>query len=300
MSFPGFIGATRRPFRIAATCALLALTVTACSDDDDADDLTGPGQGVTRGASVFGVDAQNTLVVFGRGNPTRGAVRSTAITGLASGETVVGIDFRANAAATADRGLYAVTSASRIYVIDTTSGAATAIGSAAFTPAVSGAAFGIDFNPTVDRVRLHSDTEQNLRLNQLTGAVAGTDTPLAYATGDAGAGQNPAIAGTAYTNSVTGAASTELFAIDAERDQLVFLASPNAGSLATRGPLGVNTTAAVGFDIVGAGSGTAYATLTPNGTSRSRLYTINLATGAATAVGDVNFSRPLVGIAVAP
>lgn len=300
MSLPGFIGASRRPLRIAATCALLALTVAACGDDDDADDLTGPGQGVTRGASIFGVDAQNTLVVFGRGNPTRGAVRSTAITGLASGETVVGIDFRASAAATADRGLYAVTSASRIYMIDTTSGAATAIGSAAFTPAVSGAAFGVDFNPMVDRVRLHSDTEQNLRLNQLTGAVAATDTPLAYATGDAGAGQNPMIAGTAYTNSVAGAASTELFAIDAERDQLVFLATPNGGSLATRGPLGVNTTTAVGFDIVGSGSGTAYATLTPSGTSRSRLFTINLATGAATAVGDVNFGRPLVGIAVAP
>lgn len=301
MSFPGFIGARRRPARVAAICALLAFTVAACGDDDDDDnDLTGPGQGVARGASIFGVDAQNTLVVFGRGNPTNGAVRSTAITGLASGETVVGIDFRANAAAAGDRGLYAVTSASRMYVIDTTSGAATAIGSAAFTPAVAGAAFGFDFNPTVDRIRLHSDTEQNLRLNQLTGAVAATDTPLAYAAGDAGAGQNPAIAGTAYTNSVAGAASTELFAIDADRDQLVFLATPNGGSLASRGPLGVNTTTAVGFDIVGAGMGTAYATLTPTGTSRSRLYTIDLATGAATAVGDVAFGRPLVGIAVAP
>lgn len=302
MFFPDFIGARRRPARIAATCALLALTtVAACGDDDDDEnDLTGPGQGVARGASIFGVDAQNTLVAFGRGNPTSGAVRTTAITGLASGETVVGIDFRADAAATAERGLYAVTSASRIYVIDTTSGAATAIGSAAFTPAVSGAAFGVDFNPTVDRVRLHSDTEQNLRLNQLTGAVAATDTPLAYATGDASAGQNPMIVGTAYTNSVPGATTTELFAIDSDRDQLVFLATPNAGGLTTRGPLGVNTTTAVGFDIVGAGSGTAYATLTPSGTSRSRLYTINLTTGAATEIGDVNFGRPLVGIAVVP
>lgn len=292
--------------RLLVACLLFSMTgVAACGDDDDGDNLTGPGSGVARGATIFGLDDQNALVAFGRDNPTRGDVRRIPITGLVAGESVVGIDFRANAAATPDRGLYAVTSGSRIYVVDTTSGAATAIGTTAFTPAVSGSSFGFDFNPQADRLRLHSDADQDLRLNQLTGAVAAVDGVLAYAAGDANAGQNPTIVGTAYTNSVPGATATDLFAIDSDRDAVVFLASPNDGRLTTRGSLGVNTTTAVGFDIVGAGAGTsfggtAYATLTTQGSSRSQLYTLNLTSGAATRIGDVDYGRPLIGIAVAP
>ena len=51
-------------------------------------------------------------------------------------------------------------------------------GAPAFTPALSGTAFGFDFNPTVDRIRVVSDTGQNLRLNPDTGAVAAVDGAL--------------------------------------------------------------------------------------------------------------------------
>ena len=189
--------------------------------------------------------------------------------------------------------------------IDTTTGAATVIGTGAFTPPLSGTAFGFDFNPTADRLRVHSDQEQDLRLNQLTGTVAAVDTVLAYATGDANVGQNPNVVGTAYTNSVAGVTATELFAIDSDRDALVFLASPNSGRLTTRGLLGVNTTPEVGFDIYGPGLSTtstsqAYATLTLQGQSRSRLYLVSLTSGQATLVGDVNYNRPLIGISITP
>ncbi len=303
-----FAGAARRATALAL--AALGLALGACGDDDDGDDLTGPGQGVARGRSIFGVDANNTVVVFGAGNPTNFDVRQVAITGLQASESVVGIDFRANATAAADRRLYAVTSGSRVYTVDTLSGLATAVGTAAFTPAVAGATFGVDFNPAADRIRLHSDQDQDLRINQtVTPVVAIVDTALTYLAGDVNATQNPTIAGTAYTNSVspTVVTGTDLFAIDSDRDVLTFLASPNSGRMATRGTLGVNTTASVGFDIFGPGTivggltgATAYATLTPDGSSRSRLYTINLATGTATLVGDVNYSRPPIGISVAP
>ena len=281
---------------------ILMAGVAAC--DARAFTLTGPGASVPRGATIFGVDDRNTLVSFGRGNPTRGEVLRIPITGLGTSETVVGIDFRANAPGVSDRRLYAITSGNRVVTVDTTTGAATIIGTAAFTPALTGTSFGVDFNPQADRIRLHSDAEQNLRLNPLTGVVAATDTALAYADGDVNAGQNPTIVGTAYTNSVPGATATDLFAIDADRDALVLLESPNSGKLTTRGTLGVNTTLAVGFDIVGAGAGTsfvgtAYATLTGNPT-RSQLYTINLATGLASLIGDVAHDRPLIGIAIAP
>ena len=55
---------------------------------------------------------------------------------------------------------------------------------------------------------------------------------------------------------------------------------PNAGTLVTVGSLGVMAEAANGFDIGGT-SGTAYALLRVSGTTR--IYSVNLTSGAATA-----------------
>jgi hypothetical protein len=73
------------------------------------------------------------------------------------------------------------------------------------------------------------------------------------------------------------------------------------------GPLGIDASLAVGptgFDVSGV-TGTAYATLTPGGPGlqSSRLYTINLETGAATLVGTVGDGTTLIsvrGISAAP
>jgi hypothetical protein len=149
---------------------------------------------------------------------------------------------------------------------------------------------------------VHSDAEQNLRLNQLTGGVAATDGNLAYAVTDPGVGTNPGIAGTAYTNSVAGATTTTLFAIDATRDALVTLAAPNDGVITTVGPLGVNTSTFVGFDIAG-NNGAAFVTLTTGagaGGTGSTLYQVNLSSGALFVVGNVSGAMPLRGIAIVP
>lgn len=299
-----------RRARLAALTLGAVAALGACGDDDDGDDLTGPGASVSAGRTIFGIDAANNLVAFGAQNPTTAAARRVPITGLGTGETVVGIDFRASAATPADRRLYGTTTASRTVTIDTTSGAASVVGTTAFTPALTGTAFGFDFNPIPTStnpapLRIHSDQDQDLRLNALTGAVAGVDSVLAYALGDPNVGQNPNIVGTAYTNSVAGATATELFAIDSDRDALVFLASPNSGRLTTKGLLGVKTGPEVGFDIFGPGlaaavTAQAYATLTLEGQTRSKLYTISLASGQATFIGDVNYSRPLIGISITP
>lgn len=274
----------RRTLRLLA---IAALAVTAAACDEDPTGLSGP-----RGRSIFAVDESNSLVVFGAMRPDQ-ADEIGAITGLQSGEMVIGIDFRP-----VDGRLYAIGSTSRIYVVDTATAAATVVAATAFTPTLSGAAFGVDFNPVPDRIRTHSDTEQNLRLHPGTGAVGGVDGTLAYMTGDAGAGSNPVIAGTAYTSSVAGATTTALFAIDASRDVLVTLAAPNDGMMRTVGALGVTTSELVGFDIAGS-DGSAYATLSGSG-ARSTLYAINLTTGAATRVGEVDNVGRLRGIAIAP
>jgi len=251
------------------------------------------------GPLVYALTASNSLINFNASTPGTPIGNPVAITGLGQGETLVGIDFRAR-----DKLLYGVSSANRIYTINLTTGAATAIGTAAFTPALNGTAFGVDFNQVPDRIRIVSDAEQNLRLNQLDGTVAATDMPLAFASGDPNAAANPNVVGVAYTNNFDRPTSTTLYGIDSSLNILVRQGSvggapdsPNNGQLNTIGPLGVDTTDQVGFDIV-APNDVAYASLTPMGASGSSFYSINLNTGAATLIGAIGGGAIIRDIAI--
>ena len=84
-----------------------------------------------------------------------------------------------------------------------------------------------------------------------------------------------------------------MFDIDATADRLVRQDPPNNGTIVDIGALGVNVDAANGFDIA-AYSGEAYGIFTVSGTTR--LYTVNLTTGAATA--GANFSQTVRGFAL--
>lgn len=236
----------------------------------------------------YAVDSSNNLLKFAVNSP--GVIRSsTPITGLMGGDTIVDIDFRPLNGA-----LYAVAS-SRLYTINVVTGAATLIGGSVFTQ--SGNGYGIDFNPSVDRIRVVGDTDQNLRLNPDTGALSGLDTNLNYAAGDANAGQNPTIVSAAYASNVAGTATTVLYGIDSNRDVLVIQNPPNGGTLNTVGNLGVNVSNVLGFDILTVGGvDTAFAIFEESG--QARLYRINLATGASTLIGAVANGQALRGLAV--
>ncbi len=241
---------------------------------------------------IYAVTTTNLLISFNSSAP--GSILSSiAITGLQAGETVVGIDFRP-----LTRQLYGLGSTSRLYTINLTTGAATAV-AAPFTPALNGTAFGFDFNPTVDRIRVTSNADQNIRLNPNNGIVAGVDTALAYAAGDPSFGVNPNVVGSAYTNNFVGATTTTLYDIDSNLDILVTQNPPNNGTLNTVGALGVNTSDLVGFDISRVSS-TAFASLTVPAAATSAFFTINLTTGAATLVGTIGGGVTIIGIAVVP
>jgi hypothetical protein len=218
---------------------------------------------------AYAVNATNNLLIF---NPDKPATNiAKPITGLASGESIVGIDFRP-----ANGQLYAVSSASRVLTLNTSSGAAAVV--ATLSTPLAGTSFGVDFNPTVDRIRIVSNTGQNLRVNPADG-VAIVDGALNPGT--------PAVTGAAYTNNFAGATTTMLYDIDANTDKLYLQNPPNNGTLVEVGNLGVNVEAANGFDIGGT-SNTPYALLTSGGSTK--LYRINANTGAATATGDFNGS----------
>jgi hypothetical protein len=190
-------------------------------------------------------------------------------------------------------------------VIDTVSGSALAVGSGPFSPALSGTSFGFDFNPTVDRIRIISDTGQNLRAHPVTGAIAATDTALSFAPGDINAGTVASAIGAAYTNPDNNPATgTTLYDIDSALDILVSQNPPNGGVLNTIGNLGVNVNDVAGFDISSMNIG--YAAVHESGKSRpggkqcgsSSLMTIDLASGIATRLGFIGTRQPIRSLAV--
>lgn len=223
--------------------------------------------------------ATSTSNLLYRINPFLGTSNSVALIGMNSNEHIVGLDFRP-----ANGMLYAVTNQSRMLTINTSNGQVGAVGSGLF-PMLTGIDFGFDFNPTVDRIRLVSDSGQNLRLHPDLGTVVATDGNLNP--------NSPSITGAAYTNNFAQATSTQLFVIDTGNNNLYLQNPPNDGTLVLIGSLGVNITGMNGFDI-GGNSNHAFALLTVN--SEQAIYRINLSTGAATKI--VNFSSQVNSLAV--
>ena len=246
--------------------------------------------GTAHAATLVGLTTANALIRFDSATPGTLIAGPIAITGLSGGETILGIDYRP---ATAK--LYGLSNQSRLYILNATTGAATLVGT--LTVALTGTEFGIDFNPMVDRIRVVSDSDQNIRVHPDTGAVAAVDTALNFAGGDVHASANPTVVGSAYTNNFAGAVSTTLYGIDTNFDILVIHSNPNGGTLNTVGPLGLNASTTLGFDIEGP-SNTAFAAMIE--LSSSALYTINLTTGAATQIGGIGGGVQVRGLAVVP
>lgn len=238
---------------------------------------------VTFAQTVIGLNDGNTLVRFSASAP--GAVPATVpVSGLEAGETLLGIDFRPATGA-----LYALGDAGNLYVIDPVSGVATP--GAALNVALDGATFGVDFNPVPDRLRVVSDSGQNLRINVDTG-----ETLVDGAINPAG----PQLVAAGYINSVSPAPmSTALYVVDVTTSNLLLQAPPNDGTVTAVGDLGVVLDASGdhSLDVLTVGGvNTAYAAFRVGGTTT--LYTIDLATGAATARGAVGGNPALRGIAV--
>jgi hypothetical protein len=228
---------------------------------------------------AYGISVNNELLIFNPGatNPTPVA---KPITGLQANETLLGIDFRP-----LNGQLYGLGSSSRLYTINASSGVATQVGTGTFGTALSGTSFGFDFNPTVDRIRVVSNTGQNLRLNPVDGTVAAVDGQLT-ATGQF-------VNGAAYTNNFAGATTTVLYDINSQTGKLYKQNPPNDGTLTEVGSLGLTIDAANGFDI-SSKNGAAYAILTVSGTTR--LYGINLENGATTP--GATFTQSMRGFAL--
>lgn len=208
---------------------------------------------------AYAVSGSNFLIF----NPNASSdVVTKTITGLQAGESLVGIDFRP-----VNGQIYGLGSNSRLYTINASSGAATFV--AALSSPLNGTSFGVDFNPVVDRIRIVSNTGENLRVNPADGATT-VDVSLNPGT--------PSVTAAAYTNNFAGTTTTTLYVIDSGNDKLYIQNPPNAGTLTEVGNLTVNISNSNGFDIGGT-SNKAFGAFTA--TSGTKIYSVELTTGKA-------------------
>lgn len=243
---------------------------------------------------MYALTTQNSVAVFESTAPSvlldGGSVRS-----LPANVDLEAIDYRA---ATGD--IYLLDDMENVYTFDPVSFDASLVGT--FNPRIPGLSFAFDFNPAFmsgQFARIITDTNDNRVISGDTGQylppVEKTD--VFYPAGDPNAGEDPNISGIGYTNSFGVATSTQQYGIDSDLGVLVTVAN-NAGTLGTVGSLGVSPlTNELGFDISGA-TGIAYASLQsgPN----SMLHTIDLSTGAATAVGIIGSGDLIRSLTVIP
>lgn len=248
--------------------------------------------------TVIGLTADSRLVRFRADSPDRTRAIGQ-IAGLSGTDTaLVGIDFRVQ-----DGKLYGVGNGGGVYTIDTTTGVAQFVN--ALTVPLDGTAFGVDFNPAADRLRIISDTGQNLAHNVNAGGVTVANSTLTYTAPPTTPVPATGVTGAAYTNNDLPPAgtptATTLFDIDTTVDQVVIQSPPGNGILVATGKLGFNAMLSGGFDIYSlimdgvTVDNWGFATLV-TGEGRRLFFAVNLTTGKA---GDLGaFNEAVVDIAL--
>ena len=245
--------------------------------------LVGAASVLAQAEPIFGVTANAVLVQFD--SATAGAVTTIgAVTGLVAGQGLSGIDFRPSNGL-----LYALSSsgtAAQLYTINLATGAATTVGTGFTLAGNTSTAVSLDFNPVANALRVVTGSGQSYRINANTGALIAQDTSVATP-----GGVTPLISGVAYTNNVAGATQTTLYAYDFPSDGLGTIGginsvpSPNTGVFNRVGASGkISFSTAAGFDISGV-TGIAYLSFL-NSLTVVDFFTVNLATGAATQIGN--------------
>jgi hypothetical protein len=258
----------------ALTCVLALSAVAAQASHRGSDRSWRPDR------TLVATTSQNKLLTFNARNPER--IRDIqAITGLPAGVTLRGIDFRPK---TGD--LYGVGSDSIVYRVNPQTGIAIAEGPA-FTPALRGKAFGVDFNPVPDKIRVVSDDRQNLRLNVDEGTVLAVDKDLNPGL--------PTIVAAGYENSsfdVAQPTATTLHVVDAARDMLFTQNPPNDGTLTNPRKLRIDVGLNAGFDIAG-DDNMGFLSNARSGRG-SELYTVDVPTGKTKSLGRIGGGKRLV------
>ncbi|NKE60301.1 DUF4394 domain-containing protein [Lentzea sp. PSKA42] len=239
------------------------------------------------GLRAFGISADGTLMATFTTDRPQVLDWVRQIQGFTGDTVAIGLDFRVQ-----DGLMYLVGNKGGIYTVKLPNlpsqpdPVITKVSQ--LTVALYGTNFGVDFNPAADRLRVVSDTGQNLRHNlgdHTTTEDAVLSTPPAL-------GPTRGVTAAAYTNNdLNQDTATTLFDIGTGTDEMLIQSPANNGLLSATGKFTVDGGSNAGFDIFSTLSGgkavsaAGFATLVaPNGTSS--LYSVNLLNGTATSIGQ--------------
>ena len=237
--------------------------------------------------ALVGLSDTNMLLRFDSAAP--GSATAVAITGMASGESIVSIDFR-----NPDNTLYGLSSAGNLYALNAATGSASLLGTGLVPALTAGVSYEIDWNPSNNNLRVigSASAPNTNRAYTFTTGVTAVQTALSFASGTG----SPDVVGAAYASNFAGspAATLSLYTIDALTDALYINTNAFAGGVLTKVAdltlggfaFGVNNPA--GFEITA--SGEAYVSW------RENLYAINLATAALTPLGSIGPNFNVIGL----
>ena len=231
-------------------------------------------------ADLVGVTDRGEFLYFSDRDPGQAVRRGLQGTG----HPLVGLDVRP-----ADGRLYGVNTQGAISVIDAAAAYAT-FKAVLNVPLAPAAGYLVDFNPVADRLRVIGAGGQNLRVDVETGATI-VDGPIAHA----GGGAQPRVVAGAYTNSVRGAATTQLFVYDGQNGGYALVNPPNDGTLQPASPGG--GVAPDGADIASDGIANHGFSVAGN-----VLYRFDVATGVSQPIGRIGADSigRIIDIAVLP
>jgi len=258
----------------------------------------------------------NQLVAFPMAFPA-GFETPVDITGVLDGDKLVSIDRRPQNGFLYGLGYNSTAGTVQLYSISSNTAFATPIGTVKNFVAADGTAvrvgaddstvFGMDFNPTVDRVRVVNSAGQNFRINPNNGALVDGDANTDGTQMD-GAINGPAMSlnETAYTNSSPSVTATTQYGVDATIDAVCIQNPPNTGTQTMCQPLSVPVETVQGFDIPPSvtvatsntqAAGLGVAVVRASGRTQDELVMVNLANGSVTTAGPIS-TTGVVGIAL--
>jgi hypothetical protein len=228
------------------------------------------------------------------------------VTGLTANDVLAGIDFRPADGILVGLGYNSGAGTGRIYAINPTTGVANVLNANTVNFGTGLSRVMADFNPTANALRLVSNgpgggaTGNNFRAGS-----GGTAAPITDGNLNPG---TPTIISNAYSNNVPGGGpngATTLYAIESNTNSLVSQGtvnffpgngtSPNTGEIFAIAVLtGITASNVTGFDISGP-TGIAYLS------NNAGLFTLDVATGAATSIGNIGAGTlGIVDITAAP